>query len=63
MVGRNVTRALQAVTGIDAWTVWHLTKFLAFELGVLFLYLLCKRWMQPPAATLATALYLSQPVI
>ncbi len=63
LVGRNVTRLLQALTGIDAWTVWHLTNFLAFELGVLFLYLLCKRWMRPPAATFASALYLTQPVI
>jgi hypothetical protein len=63
LVGRNLTRLLQALTGIEAWTVWHLTNFLAFELGVLFLYLLCKRWMQPPAATIATALYATQPVV
>ncbi len=63
LVGRNVTRALQALTGAEAWSVWHLTNFLAFELGVLFLYLLCKRWMQPPAATIAAVLYLSQPVL
>jgi hypothetical protein len=63
LVGRNVTRLLQALTGIDEWTVWHLTNFLAFELGVLFLYLLCKRWMAPPAATAASALYLTQPVV
>jgi hypothetical protein len=62
LVGRNVTRLLQALTGIDAWTVWHLTNFLAFELGVLFFYLLCKRWMRPPAATVASALYLTQPI-
>jgi hypothetical protein len=62
LAGRNVTRALQALTGAEAWTAWHLTNFLAFELGVLFLYLLCKRWMRPPAATIAAALYLFQPV-
>jgi hypothetical protein len=54
---------VQALTGIDAWIVWHFTNFLAFELGVLFLYLLCKRWMKPPAATFASALYLTQPVV
>jgi hypothetical protein len=63
LVGRNVTRLLQALTGIDAWTVWHLMNFLAFELGALFLYFLCKRWMRPPAATIATALYVTQPVV
>jgi hypothetical protein len=32
LVGRNVNRALQALTGAEAWSVWHLTNFLAFEL-------------------------------
>jgi hypothetical protein len=63
LVGRNVMRALQALSGAEAWTIWHLTNFLAFELGVLFLYLLCKRWMRPPAAAIAAALYLTQPLI
>ncbi len=63
LIGRNVTRAVQALTGAEAWTAWHLTNFLAFEIGILFFYLLCKRWMRPPAALIAAALYLSQPVV
>jgi len=63
LVGRNVTRALQALTGINDPGIWHLTNFLAFEIGVLYLYRLCRRWMSPPAATAAALLYLTQPLL
>lgn len=63
LIARNATRLIQALTRLDAWTVWHLTNFLFFELGMLFFYLLCKRWMRPPAAAIASALYLTQPVV
>ena len=63
LVARNVTGALRALTGLPAREVWHLTNFLAFELGVLFFYRLCRRWMRPPGATLAAMLYLTQPLV
>jgi len=63
LAGRNVTRALQALTGINDAGMWHLTNFLAFEIGVLYLCRLCRRWMSSPAATAAALLYLTQPLL
>jgi hypothetical protein len=63
LVARNASAALRALTGLPGREIWHLTNFLAFELGVLFLYRLCRRWMGPAGATLAAMLYLTQPVI
>ncbi|MBM3121838.1 MAG: hypothetical protein FJZ97_06590 [Chloroflexi bacterium] len=63
LIARNLTGALRALTGLPAREVWHLTNFLAFELGVLFFYRLCRRWLQPAGATMAAMLYLTQPVV
>jgi 4-amino-4-deoxy-L-arabinose transferase-like glycosyltransferase len=49
--------------GSDSMSAWHLINFLFFQLGVLFLYRISKRWMSKSAA-LFTALFFSlQPLL
>lgn len=43
--------------------LWHLILFLTFLLGVFFFYKLCQRWVSTAAATVATLLFASQPVL
>jgi hypothetical protein len=43
---------------------WHLTNFIAFQLGVfLIFYQLCLRWMRPWPAAATTALLVTQPLL
>src|SRR5258708_2375387 len=42
---------------------WHLVNYLAFLLGVYFLFQLCSRLMGSPAALAASALFLFQPLL
>ena len=48
---------------IDTGAAWHLINFLTFLIGVLFLYLLCERFIQPWAAFSASALFATQPLL
>ncbi len=48
---------------INTDDAWHLVNFLAFLLGVYFLYKLCERLMNPWAALATSALFLSQPLL
>lgn len=55
--------ALQALTNIDRIALWHLANFVTFLLGAYFFYKISLRWLSPPGALAATALYLTQPVL
>ena len=49
--------------GLDPASAWHLVNFLFFQLGVYFLYRLALRWVTPPAAIAAAALFSWQPLL
>jgi hypothetical protein len=49
--------------GLDKASAWHLVNFLFFQLGVYFLYRLALRWIKPPAALAAGALFSWQPLL
>ena len=50
--------------GLDLADAWHLTNFIAFQLGVfLIFYQLCLRWMRPWPAAATTALLVTQPLL
>ncbi len=55
--------AIQALTGIDRIPLWHLFNFVTFLVGAYFVYKISLRWLNPPGALAATALYLTQPVL
>lgn len=43
--------------------LWHLVNFLTFQVGVLLLYGICLRWVNPWAAFAAALLFSTQPVL
>jgi hypothetical protein len=49
--------------GLDRASAWHLTNFLAFQIGIIFFYLLCLRWVERWAAAAATLFLILQPII
>ena len=60
---RPVQQAVMALLGADRASAWHLVNFLAFQLGLLFFYLLLRRWFDPWPAAAASAFFAWQPVI
>ncbi len=48
--------------GLDMASAWHLTNFLTFQIGLFFLYLLTRRWLDRWPATVSTAFFATQPV-
>ena len=54
---------LQTLTGIDRIPLWHLVNFVTYLAGAYFVYKISLRWLSPPGALAATALYLTQPVL
>jgi hypothetical protein len=55
-------RLLQA-SGLAEFDAWRLANFAAFVLGLIFLYLLARRWLEWPAALGVALLTASQPVL
>src|SRR5688500_17152209 len=62
LLARGPVYLLQLL-GLDQASAWHLVNFLFFQLGVYFLYRLASRWMSPPAALGAAALFAWQPLL
>lgn len=62
LIARGPAHLLQAF-GLDQASAWHLINFLAFQVGVYFFYVLCRRWMKPWAAFFATVFFSTQPVM
>src|SRR5215211_4125202 len=62
LLAREPVSLLEA-RGLDEASAWHLINFLFFQLGVYFLYRLALRWMKPPAAITASALFSWQPLL
>lgn len=54
---------LLEMLGLDKASAWHLINFLFFQIGIYFLYRLALRWMKPPAALAASALFAWQPLL
>jgi hypothetical protein len=64
ITGRIVTAILQPV--FPHWTtsdIWHFVSFLTYQIGLLFLFALCRRLMGKWAAFAAVLLFASQPVL
>jgi len=54
---------LDAALPLSRGALWHLVNFLTFQVGVLFFYALCRRWMSTWAAFGAALLFSTQPVL
>ncbi len=49
--------------GLDLASAWHLTNFLTFQVGLIFFYLLIRRWLEVWPAVVSTAFFATQPVL
>ena len=54
---------LDAALPLERAALWHLVNFITFQVGVLFFYALCRRWMSAWAAFGAALLFSTQPVL
>lgn len=63
LAGRGLVYLAENLTGLDRGTLWHAVNFLFFQVGLVFLYLLCRRWVSHWAAFAATLLFNTQPLL
>ncbi len=63
LLARPVQQAVVTVLGADRASAWHLINFLAFQVGLVFFYLLIRRWFDPWPAAATTAFFAWQPVL
>jgi len=63
LAAQPVQQAVMALFGADRASAWHLVNFLTFQIGLLFFYLLIRRWFDPWPAAAASAFFACQPVM
>lgn len=63
LLGRNLVYLLENLTGLERASLWHLVNFLFFQVGLIFLYLLGRRWLSAWAAFAVTLLFSTQPLL
>jgi hypothetical protein len=63
LIARPFVQLTEFLTGSDSSSGWHLINFILFNIGILFFYLLCLRWMSRWAAFSAAILFITQPLI
>jgi hypothetical protein len=62
LLARPIQLAVKAVSGSDLASAWHLVNFLTFQLGLIAVFSLARRWFDPWPAAAATAFLAWQPV-
>jgi len=63
LIAHRFVSVLEDIPGVDNASAWHLTNFLTFQVGVFFLYGICRRWVKPWSAFAAAFLFSSQPLL
>ena len=63
LAARPVQQAVMALLRADRASAWHLVNFLDFQVGLLFFFLLLRRWFDPWPAAATTAFFAWQPVL
>jgi len=63
LAARPVQQAVMALLGADRASAWHLVNFLGFQVGLLFFFLLLRRWFDPWPAAATTVFFAWQPVL
>jgi hypothetical protein len=63
LIAGALVKILTAVSQLSWYPAWHLINFLTFQIGVIFFYLLCLRWLSYKAAFAAALLFSTQPVL
>jgi hypothetical protein len=63
LIAGALVKILTAVFHAGWYESWHFINFLSFQLGIIFFYLLCLRWLSSRAALAAALLFSIQPVL
>jgi hypothetical protein len=63
LIARNFVYLFEKVTGISRTTLWHLLNFITLQVGVIFLYLITRRWVSSWASFSASVTFSTQPLI
>jgi hypothetical protein len=63
LFARPFVLLIMALTSSPNFSAWHLINFILFIIGVVFLYLLAKKWMPMWAAFSAALLFATQPLL
>jgi hypothetical protein len=63
LMAKPAVDLLDRMLPISRADLWHFVNFLAFQVGVVFFFALCLRWMSSWAAFGATLLFSTQPLI
>jgi hypothetical protein len=63
LIAGILVKILTGVFQVGWYESWHFINFLSFQLGIIFFYLLCLRWLSSRAALLAALLFSTQPVL
>lgn len=63
LVARPIQQVVMVALNADRASAWHLVNFLTFQLGLLFFFLLLRRWCDPWPAAAASAFFAWQPIL
>lgn len=63
LISEPITKVIERILMLDEAEAWHITNFLTFQIGILFFYLLCKRWMNGWAAFVSASFFATQPLL
>lgn len=63
LLGRGFVYLSERLTGLDRGILWHAVNFVFFQIGLVFLYLIARRWLSSWAAFAGVLLFSTQPLL
>jgi 4-amino-4-deoxy-L-arabinose transferase-like glycosyltransferase len=63
LLAKPFVDGIVSIAKTDKASAWHFINFVTFQVGVLILYFLARRWVKPWAAFGAATLFATQPVL
>jgi len=63
LLGRGFVYLAEDLTGLEHGILWHAVNFVFFQVGLVFLYLIGRRWLSSWAAFAGVVLFSTQPLL
>jgi hypothetical protein len=63
LLGRSFVYLAEDLSGLDRGILWHAVNFVFFQIGLVFLYLLARRWLSSWAAFASVVFFSTQPLL
>jgi hypothetical protein len=63
LIARNLVYLFEKLTSIGRTTLWHLVNFITFQIGVVLLYLISRRWISAWGSFSAAVIFSTQPLV